>query len=96
MARFVTGTLKQLVGKISVNGITPNYVELALFTRMLPEMFRKVGTIRKAGVATGKPAVIWQVDTSKGSVTRAKVNGTQKASGLVASNHRSLPLRKAA
>ncbi len=95
MARFVTGTLTQLAGKISINGFTPAYNELTTLSRMFPTMFRQVGVIKKASGA-GTPAVIWQVDTSKGGIARVKVNGTQKASGLVASNHRSLPLRKAA
>ena len=93
MSRFVTGTLVQLSGKISINGFTPDYSQLSSLSRMFEgSMFRKVGSIRKTG-ARGKPAIIWQIDTKKGMVARTTVIGSKKNSGLVVSANRAQALR---
>jgi hypothetical protein len=93
MSRFVTGTLSQLSGNITINGHVPNYNELSVLSNMFEgSMFRRVGSIRKTG-ARGRGAIIWQVDTKKGMVARAATVGSKKASGLVISSTRSQALR---
>lgn len=60
--RFVTGTVAQLVGKLSINGNILGQPELSVLTRVLNgTVFKQVGSIKKEG-ERGRPAAIWTVD----------------------------------
>lgn len=63
MGRYVTGTIAQLAGKITMNNMVLNQPELSLMTRIFGgSTFKQVGIIKKEG-ERGRPAIIWQVDT---------------------------------
>lgn len=63
MARYVTGTIAQLSGNLTLNGVTLGQPELSVMTRIFGgSAFKQVGVIKKEG-ERGRPAIIWQVDT---------------------------------
>jgi hypothetical protein len=63
MTRYVTGTIAQLAGKLTIEGHTLDAQELSVMTRLFDgKMFKRVGVVKKEG-ARGRPAYIWQVDT---------------------------------
>ena len=63
MSRFLTGTIAQLSGKITLNGKVLDQPALSTMTRFLEgSLFKQVGVIKKEG-ERGRPAIIWQVDT---------------------------------
>ncbi len=63
MSRFVTGTIAQLSGKLTLNGKVLDQPALSTMTRFLEgAQFKQVGIIKKEG-ERGRPAIIWQVDT---------------------------------
>lgn len=63
MARYVTGTVAQLVGKLSINGVALGQPELSVMTRIFAgTVFKQVGIVRKEG-ERGRPAAVWQIDT---------------------------------
>lgn len=63
MARYVTGTIAQLSGKLTLNGSTLGQPELSVMTRIFNGgAFKQVGVIKKDG-ERGRPAIVWQVDT---------------------------------
>ena len=63
MARYLTGTIAQLAGKLTLNGVTLGQPELSVLTRVTGgALFRQVGIIRNEG-ARGRPSIVWQVDT---------------------------------
>ena len=72
MARFVTGTIAQLSGKLSLNGKALDQPALSTLTRYLNEpangndepVFKQVGIIKKEG-ERGRPAIVWAVDTDQ-------------------------------
>lgn len=66
--RYITGTIAQLAGKLTVNENPVTELDLRVLTRLFSgTQFIAVGTVRKAGLATGRPAIIWQVDTETAS-----------------------------
>lgn len=63
-SRYITGTIAQLAGKITVNNNPVTELDLRVLTRLFSgSQFVAVGSVRKSGLATGRPSVIWQVDT---------------------------------
>lgn len=63
MSRYVTGTIAQLAGKLTLNGKVLDQPALSTMTRFLEgAQFKQVGVIKKDG-ERGRPAIIWQVDT---------------------------------
>lgn len=63
MSRFITGTIAQLSGKLTLNGTTLGQPELSVMTRIFGgSVFKQVGIVKKEG-ERGRPAIIWQVDT---------------------------------
>lgn len=63
MSRFVIGTIAQLSGKLTLNGVTLGQPELSVMSRIFNgSAFKQVGVIKKEG-ERGRPAIIWQVDT---------------------------------
>lgn len=63
MSRFITGTVAQLSGKLTLNGQPLGQPELSVFTRLCAgKQFKQVGIIKHEG-ARGRPSIIWQVDT---------------------------------
>jgi hypothetical protein len=63
MARYVTGTIAQLVGKLTLNGVALGQLELSTMTRIFAgSTFKQVGQIKREG-ERGRPAIIWQIDT---------------------------------
>lgn len=63
MARFLTGTIAQLSGKLTLNGVALGQPELSVMTRLFNgNIFKQVGVVKKEG-ERGRPAIIWQVDT---------------------------------
>lgn len=63
MARFLTGTIAQLSGKLTLNGVALGQPELSVMTRIFGgSVFKQVGIVKKEG-ERGRPAIIWQVDT---------------------------------
>lgn len=63
MSRFVTGTIAQLSGKLSLNGTVLGQPELSVMTRIFGgTVFKQVGIVKREG-ERGRPAIIWQVDT---------------------------------
>lgn len=63
MARFITGTVQQLAGKLTVNGKVLDATEINMMARLMEGLtFKKVGIVKKEG-ERGRPANIWQVDT---------------------------------
>lgn len=63
MARFITGTVQQLAGKLNVNGKVLDAAEINMMCRLMDGLtFKKVGVVKKEG-ERGRPATIWQVDT---------------------------------
>lgn len=63
MSRFITGTIAQLSGKLSLNGTTLGQPELSVMTRIFGgTVFKQVGIVKREG-ERGRPAIIWQVDT---------------------------------
>lgn len=63
MSRFITGTIAQLSGKLSLNGTTLGQPELSVMTRVFSgTIFKQVGIVKREG-ERGRPATIWQVDT---------------------------------
>lgn len=62
MSRYVTGTLAQLSGKLTLNGVKLDTIELATMTRVFKgSIFKQVGSVKKDG--RGRPAIVWCVDT---------------------------------
>lgn len=92
MARYVTGTIAQLQGKLILNGVALGQPELSVMTRVFAGgAFKQVGAIRKDG-ERGRPAIVWQVDTDSPAFFEvASVDG-----GLVASDEDSSPVPVAA
>lgn len=63
MSRFITGTLKELTGAITLNGKSMTYPELVLFSKVLNgKAFKQVGSIKTVS-EVGRPTIIWEVDT---------------------------------
>ena len=63
MSRYLTGTIAQLSGKLTLNGKPLDQPALSTLTRFLDgSVFKQVGVIKKEG-ERGRPAIIWQVDT---------------------------------
>lgn len=63
MSRFITGTIAQLSGKLTLNGVALGQPELSVMTRIFNgSIFKQVGIIKKEG-ERGRPAIVWQVDT---------------------------------
>lgn len=63
MSRFITGTIAQLSGKLTLNGVALGQPELSVMTRIFGgSVFKQVGIVKKEG-ERGRPAIIWQVDT---------------------------------
>ena len=63
MSRFITGTIAQLSGKLTLNGVALGQPELSTMTRIFGgSIFKQVGIIKKEG-ERGRPAIVWQVDT---------------------------------
>ena len=63
MSRFITGTIAQLSGKLSLNGVALGQPELSVMTRIFNgSIFKRVGIVKREG-ERGRPAIIWQVDT---------------------------------
>lgn len=63
MARFLTGTIAQLSGKLTLSGVALGQPELSVMTRIFGgSIFKQVGIIKKEG-ERGRPAIVWQVDT---------------------------------
>lgn len=81
MARYLTGTIAQLAGKLSLNGVTLGQPELSVMTRIFNgAAFKQVGQVKKAG-ERGRPALVWQLDTE--AVTQFVCTDT---AGLAASD----------
>ena len=82
MAQYVTGTIAQLAGKLSLNGVALNQPELSLLSRIFqPNMFKQVGIIRKEG-ERGRPAIVWQVNMDQAMF----IECTNIADGLTTSD----------
>lgn len=63
MNRYITGTLNELVGKLTLNDKVLNHLEIMMLSRLLNgKAFTNIGTI-KANDGGGRPTVIWKVDT---------------------------------
>lgn len=63
MARFITGTIAQLSGKLTLNGVALGQPELSVMTRIFNgSVFKQVGIVKREG-ERGRPAAVWQVDT---------------------------------
>lgn len=63
MSRFITGTIAQLSGKLTLNGVALGQPELSTMTRIFNgSLFKQVGIVKREG-ERGRPAIIWQVDT---------------------------------
>ncbi len=63
MARFLTGTIAQLSGKLTLNGVALGQPELSTMTRIFNgSLFKQVGIVKRED-ERGRPAIIWQVDT---------------------------------
>jgi hypothetical protein len=63
MSRYITGTIAQLSGKITMNGVALGQPELSVLTRIFNGgAVKRVGVIKKEG-ERGRPATIWQIDT---------------------------------
>ena len=61
--RYITGTIKELVGKLTLNDHVLTHLEIMTLSRLLDgKAFTKVGTVRTAS-EVGRPTVIWKVDT---------------------------------
>lgn len=85
MSRYVTGTIAQLAGKLSLNGKTLDQPALSTMTRFLDgAQFKQVGIIKKEG-ERGRPAIIWQVDTESAAWFET-ADLTADTSGLVVSD----------
>ncbi len=85
MARFVTGTIAQLSGKLSLNGKALDQPALSTMTRYLDgAQFKQVGIIKKEG-ERGRPAIVWQVDTESAAWFEAADLSVDSA-GLVVSD----------
>ena len=83
MSRYLTGTIAQLSGKLTLNGVALGQPELALMTRIFGgTVFKQVGIVKKEG-ERGRPASIWQVDTEVAAwfecsdITNLKVSDTE-------------------
>lgn len=77
--RFVTGTVAQLVGKLSINGNILGQPELSVLTRVLNgTVFKQVGSIKKG--ERGRPAAIWQADLETATFLYADDNAASLAS----------------
>lgn len=88
MSRFITGTIAQLAGKVSMNGIVLNQPQLSVLSTVLEgTTFRRVGIIRRDN-KRGRPSIVWQIDTE----TSSFVELHNKRGGLVLSNKPSLKL----
>ena len=83
MARYITGTIAQLAGKMTLNGTPLGQPELSVMTRLFDgTLFQRVGVIKRDG-ERGRPATVWQVDTESAAWFEcADVSGT----GLTASD----------
>lgn len=63
MSRYVTGTIAQLSGKITMNGVALGQPELSVLTRIFNgTAVKRVGVVKKEG-ERGRPATVWQIDT---------------------------------
>ena len=63
MARYISGTIAQLAGKVSMGGKVLTMKQLHTLSQLMEgTAFRKVGQIRRSD-RKGRPAIIWQVDT---------------------------------
>ena len=83
MSRYITGTVAQLAGKITVNNNPVTELDLRVLTRLFSgSQFIAVGTVRKTGIANGRPSVIWQVDTE----TATWFESIPDASGVLATD----------
>ena len=91
MSRFITGTIAQLSGKLSLNGTTLGQPELSVMTRIFGgTVFKQVGIVKREG-ERGRPAIIWQVDTESAAWFECA-----DTSGLVASEDDAPEYAKAA
>lgn len=90
MARYVTGTIAQLSGKISLNGYFLGQPELSVLSRIMEgTMFHRVGIVKRDGYR-GRPAIVWQVDTETSAFAVLEL----KNGGLVTSNKPSNKLKR--
>lgn len=81
MSRFITGTVAQLAGKLTMNGQVLGQPELSVMTRLCAgKQFKQVGIIKHEG-QRGRPSIIWQVDTETAAWFEAS-----DTTGLVASD----------
>ena len=91
MARYLTGTIAQLSGKVSMNGIVLNQPQLSVLSTVLEgSTFRRVGIVRRDG-KRGRPAIVWQIDTELVSFMELH----NRKGGLVVSNKPSMKLKAA-
>lgn len=91
MARYLSGTIAQLAGKVSMGGKVLTKQQLHILSQLMDgTAFRKVGQIRRAD-RSGRPAIIWQVDTR----TSAFIELENRKGGLVLSNTVSKKLKAA-
>lgn len=59
------GTIAELTGKLSINGVVLDQPTLSTLTRIGRGLFcRPVGKVPPAGGGRGKPATIWEFNTS--------------------------------
>lgn len=91
MARFITGTIAQLSGKLTLNGVALGQPELSVMTRIFNgSIFKQVGIVKREG-ERGRPAIIWQVDTESAAWFECA-----DTSGLVVSDDEAPAVTKAA
>jgi hypothetical protein len=84
MARFITGTIAQLNGKLKLNGVVLGQPELSVMTRIFGgTVFKQVGIVRREG-ERGRPAIIWNVDTE--TAAWFEVSDADVTNGLTASD----------
>lgn len=74
-ARYISGTIAQLVGKISFGGTILGQPELSVMTRVFEgTIFKQIGTIRKE--SRGRPSAIWLVDSGLAAFVEFGDNAT--------------------
>ena len=62
MSTVIRGTIAELAGKLTLNGVTLNQPELSVLTRLGRDTFAKPVAQIRTGVK-GRPTTVWEINT---------------------------------